>query len=64
MFLNRSSSGICFCNESNPCTSVDTHREELSQGNYQVFEKDEHNLHEQEENIFDDEEDDMITVSG
>ena len=33
-------------------------------GNYQVVEKDEHNLHEQEENIFDDEEDDTITVSG
>ena len=64
MFLKGSSSGICFYNGSNPCTSEDTHRKELSQGNYHVIDKDEHNLHEQEENIFDDEEDDTFTVSG
>ena len=63
MFLKGSSSGICFCSGSNPCTSKDNHREELSWENCQSVEKDEHNLLKQEENIFDNEEDDVITVS-
>ena len=42
---------------------IPAHLKTLIEGNYQVVEKDEHNLHEQE-NIFDDDEDDTITVSG
>ena len=56
-----SSSRICFCNGNNPCTSEDTHTEELSSN---VVEKDEHNLHEHDVNIFNDDEDGRITVSG
>ena len=58
MVLKGPSSGICFCNWSNPCTSEDTHREEVSSSK-----KEEDDLHEQDEDIFDNE-DDTITVSG
>ena len=50
MFLKGFSSGTCFCNGFNPCKS-------------EVVEKYEHSMHE-EENIFDDDEDDTVTVSG
>ena len=60
MFSKGPASGICFCSGSNPCRSEDTHKEELSSS----WEKDEYNLHEEEENIFDDDEDNTITVSG
>ena len=64
MFLKGSSSGICFCNGNNLRTSEETNTEELSS-----IEKEEDNmhprdLHEQEEDIFDDDEDDTITVQG
>ena len=42
---------LCLCNGSNPCISEDTYGKELSSS-------------EQEKDIFDDDEDDTITVSG
>ena len=44
---------------------IPAHLKTLIETNCQVVEKDEHTLHEQEENIFDDDdEDDTITVLG
>ena len=43
---------------------IPAHLKTPTERNYQVVEKEEDDLHEQEEDIFDDNEGDMITVSG
>ena len=43
---------------------IPAHLKTLIERNYQVVEKEEDNLHEQEEDIFDDDKDDTITVLG
>ena len=43
---------------------IPAHLKTLIERSYQVVRKDEHKMLEQEENIFDDDEDDTITVSG
>ena len=60
MFSEGSSSGISISAMGVIPVSLKT----LIERNYQVAEKKEDDLHEQEEEIFDDHEDDMITISG
>ena len=50
---------LYFCNGSNL-----SHLKTLTEGNYQVAEKEKDDLHEHEEHIFDKDEDDTITVLG
>ena len=50
---------LYFCNGAIP-----SHLKKVTERNYQVAEKEEDDLHEQEEDIFDDYEDYTITVSG
>ena len=45
-------------------TVISANLKTLTERNYQVDEKEKDGLHEQEEDIFDDDEDDTITVSG
>ena len=63
MFSKGFPSGICFCSGSNPWTP-----KTLIERKYQVVEKEEDNMHprdlHEQEDIFDDDEDDTITVSG
>ena len=43
---------------------IPTHLKKLKERNYQIAEKEEDDLRKQEEDIFDDDEDNTITVSG
>ena len=43
---------------------IPAHLKTFMEKNYESAEKEENDLHEQEEDIFDDDEDDTITVSG
>ena len=60
MFLKGSSSGISV----SVMRVISANLKTLTERNYQVAEKEKDGLHEQEEDIFDDDEDDTITVSG
>ena len=60
MFLEGSSSGISI----SAMGVIPAHLKTTMERNYQVAETEEEDLHEREEYIFDDDEDDAIIVSG
>ena len=60
MFFRRFSSGISIF----AMGVIPVYLKTLTERNYQVAEIEEDDLHEQEEDIFEDDEDDTITVSG